>query len=150
MIAGKTLSTLRGRVQFTTSHHKRAKYLAKVMKYNERLQKLLEGASQADIAEFDHRIKFPSSKIREMAHTLHDALSQSLACSCKIIHEKELFEAKLCLAHDPSLENSFEFSFDMLFSTRPQIEASLEKFDYWQESVIYTEPKVYVPSQIKT
>jgi hypothetical protein len=145
VIAGNTLSTLRTRVQFTTSQHKRSKYLGKITKYNERLQRLLEGTSQTEVAEFDLRTKFsPSPRLRAMAHTLHDALSRSWTCSCKAPHEEELFEAKLCLNRDPSFKNSFEFSFDILFATRPEKDASCMELSSWHESIIHTAPKGYV------
>jgi hypothetical protein len=143
VIAGNMLSTLRNRVKFITSQHKRSKYLGKITKYNERLQRLLEGTSQAEVAEFDLRTKSPSPKIRAMAYTLHDALSCCLMCSCKAPHEK-LFEAKLCLNCDPSFKNLFEFSFDILFPTRPKKDASCMELSAWQESIIHTAPKEYV------
>jgi hypothetical protein len=144
VIAGNTLSTLRNRVKFITSQHKRSKYLGKITKYNERLQRLLEGSSQAEVAEFDLRTMSPSPKIRAMAHTLYDALSRCWTCSCKVPHEEELFEAKLCLNRDPNFKNLFEFSFDILFPTRSKKDASCMELSTWQESIIHTAPKEYV------
>jgi hypothetical protein len=143
VIAGNTLSTLRTRVKFTTSQDKRSKYLSKITKYNERLQRLLEGTSQTEVAEIDLQTKPPSSKVRAMAHALHDALSRSWTCSCKTPHE-ELFEAKLCLNRDLSFRNSFDFSFDILFATRPEEHASCMEPSSWQDSIIHTAPKEYV------
>jgi hypothetical protein len=143
MIAGNTLSTLRNRVKFITSQHKRSKYLSRITKYNERLQRLLEGTSQAEVAEFDLRTKLPSPKIRAMAHTLHDALSRCRRCSCKASHEDH-FEAKLCLNRDSSFKNSFEFSFNILFPTRSKKDTPCMELSTWQESIIHTAPKEYV------
>jgi hypothetical protein len=143
MIAGNTQSTLCDRVKFTTSQHKRTKYLGKVTKYNERLQRLLENTSQVEVAEFDLRTKHPSSKIRLVAHALHDALSRCRTCSCKASHEK-LFEAKLCLNRDQSVKSSFEFSFDILFLTRQDRDVSCMELSTWQECIIHSVPKEYV------
>jgi hypothetical protein len=143
MIAGNTQSTLYNRVKFTTSQQKRSKYLDKVTKYNERLQRLLESTSQVDVVEFDIRTKPPSSKIRVMAHALHDALSRCRTCSCKSSHE-ELSEAKLCLNRDQNVKNSFEISFDILFPTRPEKNISSMEPSSWQESIIHSAPKEYV------
>jgi len=143
VVAGKTLSSLRSRVQFKTSQHKRSKHLDKITKYNERLERLLEDASQAEMPGFELRTKAPSSKTRAMAHVLHDALSHSWPCNCKVPHD-ELFEAKLCLNRDPNCEKSFEFGFDVLFATRLEKDASCLELSSWQESIIYTGPKGYV------
>lgn len=144
MIAGNTLSTLRNRVKFITSQQKRSKYLGRITKYNKRLQRLLEGTSQTEGAEFDLRTKSPSPKIRAMAHSLYDALSRCWTCSCKAPHEKEIFEAKLCLNRDPSFKNLFEFSFDILFPSRPKKDTSCTELSAWQESIVHTAPKEYV------
>ncbi|KAF7591132.1 hypothetical protein BBP40_001906 [Aspergillus hancockii] len=141
VVAGNTLSTLRSRVQFTASQHKRSKYLSKVTKYNERLQRLLEGTSDVDVAELDLRTKPPSPKIRAMAHTVHDALSRSWICSCESPHEENLFEAKLCLNNDVSFKDSFEFSFDILFATGGEKDRLCMEHHSWQESIIHSVPR---------
>lgn len=137
VIAGKKLSTLRNRIQFTTSQHKRSKYLKKLTKYNERLRRILEGTSETEVAEIDLRRKSLSPKIRAIAHRIHDALSRSWACKCKTLHE-ELFEAKFCLTRNPNFKNSFEHSFNILFVTLP--DSPLVELNTWQESIIHTTP----------
>lgn len=137
MVAGKTLSTLRSRVQFTTSQQKRTKYLERITKYNERLQKLLEVTTHADVTEFDIQAKGPSPNLRTIAHTLHQTLSRCWSCNCKAPHIEELVEAKLCLNRDNDFRNTFECSFDIIFTTQS------EKNPSWHETVVHAAPKVY-------
>ncbi|KAE8395613.1 hypothetical protein BDV23DRAFT_145258 [Aspergillus alliaceus] len=146
IMAGNTLSTLCKRVQFTASQHKRSKYLGKITKYNERLQRLLEDASDIEYAELDPKIRSPSPKIRAAARTIHDALSRSWTCSCDAPHNDKLFDAKLCLYNDMSSKDSFEFSFEILFATRESDGTCMEDHT-WQESVIHTAPKRKVTSE---
>lgn len=143
---GKKLSTLRIRVKFTTSQHKRSKYLARVTKYNERLQTILDGTLEMDVTEVNLRGKCPSPEIRAIAHNIHDALSRSWVCKCKAHHE-ELVETKFCLTRDPAFKNSFQYSFDLLFATRAEKDATCIEFDRWQESIIHTAPVLrgYLP-----
>ena len=148
MIAGNSLSTLRNRVQFTARQKKRSKYLNRIAKYNERLQRLLEHTSQAEVIEFDLRNKSPSPMVRTFANKLHEALSRCWNCGCQAPHKEKLFEAKLCLIRDLSFRKSFEISFDMLFATKSEGEVSSMPLSTWQEGIIHTVPKGYVLSHL--
>lgn len=145
LIAGSALSTFHSRIRFTTSQHKRSKYLGKVTKYNERLQQLLEDALEGGTVEHDVRSKSPSPEVRAIAHALYDALSRTWACNCVVPHDEELFEARLCFSRESSFKNSFEHSFDILIATRPE-KASSSCVDpgSWQESIIHAAPRGYV------
>ncbi|KAF7179372.1 hypothetical protein CNMCM7691_008305 [Aspergillus felis] len=147
IMAGNTLSTLCKRVQFTASQNKRSKYLCKITKYNERLQRLLEGASDIEYAELDRKIWSLSPNFRATACTIHDALCRTWICSCDAPHNDKLFDAKLCLNNDMSSKDSFEFSFDILFATRGESDGICMEHHTWQESVIHTAPKRKVTSE---
>lgn len=149
IFAGVPASTLRSRVKFCARQSKRVRHLEKIAKYNGRLQRLLEDTSHAEVMEFDLRNKTPSPMVRTYAQTLHKVLSCCWQCDCPAPHKENLCEAMLCLNRHRSAESSFDISFDLLFSTKPQAEASPRPRCTWQEGVVHIWSQGYVMSWFK-